>query len=120
MHELDDMAVEYEDGSCKDVDEALVKAGGCGMFQIILVAMMMVLQTATAYQTVSPYFIGYNPPWRCSDDNTTEFCHLHRGMTFDVKDGSEYQQRCLMNRSDWNYTIPKTSTLVTEVIEQCN
>ena len=104
-----------QDDCCKDVDDALVKAGGCGLFQVILVIMFMIMQMAVGYQSIGHYYIGYNPPWRCTSDNETEFCRHHKGMTFDVKDGALYQHRCLMNRSSWVYTIPRLNTIVTEV-----
>ena len=96
-------------------DELLSQAGGCGTFQFVLVLVVCSLQFSVAYQTLNMYFVGQDPPWKCTSDNVTQFCRDHPGQLFDIEHETLFKQRCSMNRSYWQYSIPRNWSVVTEV-----
>jgi hypothetical protein len=94
-----------------DVDEILTQIGGFGYFQkrqtLILGTVMFVL----TFQPLVMVFIGAEPSWKCTDGVAAGSCVLNGTLS---SGDNNYNDRCKMNRTDWQYTDEFTS-IVTEV-----
>ena len=98
-----------------DVDEFLEYVGQFGKAQIILCTLFCIIIIPTTYQTLVMSFAGNEPPWRCSSTNVINTECTMNG-TFSRGDDF-YEKRCNMNRSSWEFTKPKSFSIVTEVRE---
>ena len=96
-----------------DVDEFFVHIGQFGRTQKFLLLLFYLLMIPHSYHTLSWYFTGHSPAWRCAFLNGTQSECNHTGI-IDIGDRL-YQSRCLMERSSWTYTKPKEYSIVTEV-----
>ena len=94
-----------------DVDDILKRIGQFGVYQIFLVGLLCLLMVPVTYHSLIMAFIANNPPWRCAMNNNTQ-CNS-TGM-FDINHDF-YGERCSMDRSSWEYTKPRTFSMVTEV-----
>ena len=93
------------------IDEILEHVGQLGKYQIIVMSIFSVCLVVPAYQSLIMVFIADSPPWRCSGINMYE---CNTTTIYSVGD-SEYSSRCNMTRSAWEYTFPKSYTIVTQV-----
>lgn len=98
------------------IDEFLQKTGECGRFQITIQFLIMVTMLPMSYIPLIFYFIGHDPSWGCSEQHTsnTSVCFNHsRNKVF----AHNSQERCKLNRSEWDFRNDGRGTLVTEVCE---
>ena len=58
------------------------------------------------FQTLIMYFAAISPPWKCTSNSTV--CLSNKTFSYDDK------QRCLMSRSDWEYTEPQDFSVTTQ------
>lgn len=103
----------YKKNVLLDVDDYLVKIGEFGKAQNIILLFVYLMYILHRYHTISVYFSGHSPGWRCKG-NTPE-CNM-TGI-FDVGDAF-YEKRCSMNRSSWEYVESNSYSIVTEVREE--
>lgn len=94
-----------------DVDEYLLKIGEFGKVQKIILLVILVMCIPQSYHSISMYFTGHGPAWRCT--GKTSECNMTG--TFDVGDAF-YEKRCSMNRSSWEFVQEKSYSIVTEVV----
>ena len=94
-----------------DVDDILKKIGQFGVYQIFLVGLLCLLMVPVTYHSLIMAFIANNPPWRCAMNNNTQ---CNSTEMFDINHDF-YGERCSMDRSSWEYTKPRTFSMVTEV-----
>ncbi|XP_048579852.1 solute carrier family 22 member 15 isoform X2 [Nematostella vectensis] len=87
-----------------DIDKILSSIGGFGFFQKRNSFILGLVIFIATFQTVLIVFVGMEPPWKCAQDSTT--CTLNG--TFSSGD-ENYDSRCSMNRSDWEFTSGFTS-----------
>ena len=97
----------------RDVDEILVSIGEFSKAQILILLIIYSMYVPTIYHTMSWYFTGHSPAWRCVPQN--EECNA-TGV-FDVGDNF-YESRCSMERDSWEFVEKKSYSVVTEVTEQ--
>ena len=105
---------EYVDNNIEellDTDEFFEHVGSIGKHQILVTLIVGCLLIIPAYQALIMVFIADSPPWRCSNKNEQE-CNTTRLYT---ATDNEYRLRCDMNRSAWEYTMPKSYSIVNEV-----
>ena len=98
-----------------DVDDILKKIGQFGLYQIFLVGILCLLMVPVTYHSLIMAFIGNNPSWRCAVNST----QCNSTGIFDLNHDF-YGARCSMNRSSWEYTTPRTFSMVTEVKKKKN
>jgi len=92
------------------LDDILPLVGEFGKFQIILNIFLCILQFPGIMLIFLPYFSQHSPSWKCVQGSTV--CTLNG--TFDRTDVN-YDKRCDMARSEWEYTEAKEYSIVTEV-----
>ena len=96
-----------------DVDEILTAAGGFGRFQGILSLALVYLVLTVGQNFVSSVFIGSDPPWTCTNNNTRDFCTKNFGHDI-FSDSDDFKVRCSWNSTEWKYTTDKDYSYVTE------
>uniref|UniRef100_A0A7M5U329 Major facilitator superfamily (MFS) profile domain-containing protein n=1 Tax=Clytia hemisphaerica TaxID=252671 RepID=A0A7M5U329_9CNID len=96
-----------------DVDEFLIHIGQFGRAQKLLLLMFYLLEVPHSYHTLSWFFTGHSPPWRCSLTNNLTRAQCNSTAVYDIGDPF-YEQRCFMERDAWNYTLPRSYSIVTE------
>ena len=94
-----------------DIDQVLPHVGEFGLFQILLEGILSISYVPATYQILIVYFTAYNPAWQCVKRGNSS-CKLNGTFTSSSKD---YEKRCNMPRSDWEYTQPKDYSIVTQV-----
>ena len=97
-----------------DIDGFLYMSGECGLYQVYIVTLMMIISFPLGYPPMVFYFIGYDPTWV---------------LTKDIGDNSELpvvknphikihsrddMRRCKLNRTEWEYNFDK-ATMTTDV-----
>lgn len=95
-----------------DVDEVLTH-GGFGKFQYIAFFLITLLLMTFGYQAVLSYFVVNDPAWKCISNSTSAFCVQHFGKII-TPNNKLYSQRCLLNRTEWDYVVNKHFSIVTE------
>ena len=93
-----------------DVDQILPHVGEYGRFQIMLQSMLCVAMIPQTLQILLMYFAAYNPPWRCVFNSTD--CPMNGTFSSSSK---QYDFRCSIPRSEWEYKQPKDFSIVTQV-----
>ena len=115
-------SVEEEDVG-KDVDEILTAAGGFGRFQGIMLLVLVYLVLTIGQHFVSSVFIGPDPPWTCTTNNTSnttkDFCVKNFGRHI-ASDSDDFKLRCNWNSSEWKYTTKDDYSFVTEFDLVCS
>ena len=95
-----------------NINEFLEIVGGFGRFQWILEVFFILMFMPTVAQIYIAYFTAIDPDWRCVEDS--KVCLLNG--TFPSTD--EY--RCRIPRSEWEFTEPKSKTIVAEYNLHCD
>ena len=95
-----------------DVDEILPFVGEFSRFQIIIEVLLMISIIPYTMPILIMYFAALNSPWRCAANST--MCTFPTNQTFDSS-SSQYEARCSMKRSDWEFVQPKEFSIVTQV-----
>ena len=93
------------------IDEILPYIDEFGKYQIFFNAILCLLKIPTGNALMMPYFTHKNPPWRCITGSNSS-CNLNGTFSPSSKD---YQHRCSIPRSDWQYTQAKDYSIVTQV-----
>ena len=93
------------------IDEILPYVDEFGKYQIFFNAILCLLKIPTGNALMMPYFTHKNPPWRCVTGSNSS-CNLNGTFSPSSKD---YQYRCSIPRSDWQYTQAKEYSIVTQV-----
>ena len=88
------------------IDEMLNYTGAYGPYQWILNAIFSFIMMPQTFQTLIMYFAAISPPWKCTSNSTV--CLSNKTFSYDD------QQRCLMSRSDWEYTEPQDFSVTTQ------
>ena len=88
------------------VDQLLPLIGELGRFQITLCLILSVMVYLTAFPNTIMYFTSGSPPWRCAANSSV----CTENGTFNVSD----VRRCSMSRSEWEFTMPDTFSIVTK------
>ena len=92
------------------VDQMLEHVGSFGWYQIRLLLVLSYLEgVSIAWQVLGMTFIAAEPNWRCVTNST----ECTQPGTFGPGN-SYYNERCNMNRSEWEFTTEFTS-ITTEV-----
>lgn len=94
-------------GPVMDIDQVLVKIGEFGRYQVALEAIYCLLQIPFTLMVLLPYFTQDSPPWKCALNST--YCNATGELP------STDKLRCNIPRADWQYTLPKEYSVVTEV-----
>ncbi|XP_002158070.2 organic cation transporter protein [Hydra vulgaris] len=94
-----------------DVDNFLVLIGEFGRMQKLLVFLFSLMIIPSAYHTLIMSFIGNEPGWRCTSNNSE--CTFNSTVVF-VKGDLNYENNCKMNRTSWKFIHPKEFSIVTE------
>ena len=102
-----------------DVDEALGINESFGRFQYIIQVLFTYLSISVGYHAVMMYFIADDPSWKCTHNNTNNFCEQNFGIDIN-KDNEQFSRRCQMNRDEWTFSKDKTYSIVTEYNLVCN
>ncbi len=93
-----------------EIDDILVKIGQFGLYQKVLETVVCLSYFAGIYQIFLPYFVTYNPAWRCVFNSSQ--CSLNGSFTYGQKN---YEARCGIPRNQWEYVQEKEYSVVTEV-----
>ena len=94
-------------GPAMNIDQILTNVGEFGRFQILMEAIHCLLQIPYTLMILLPYFTQDSPAWRCSLNSTK--CNETGSLP------STNKLRCKLPRSEWEYTLPKDYSIVTEV-----
>ncbi|KXJ27984.1 solute carrier family 22 member 15 [Exaiptasia diaphana] len=86
-----------------DVDEILTQIGGYGYFQKRQTLILGLVIFVLTFQPLIMVFIGAEVPWRCTSNSTCR----HNGTIEPTN--SHYEDRCKLNRTDWQYVDKFTS-----------
>ena len=89
------------------IDQILVYIGEFGRFQIILEIIACLLQIPYTLMILLPYFTQDSPSWKCVSNSTV--CNVTGELA------SSDKLRCQIPRSEWEYSMPKDYSIVTEV-----
>ena len=81
-------------------------------FQIIIEVLLMISIIPYTMPILIMYFAALNSPWRCAANST--MCTFPTNQTFDSS-SSQYEARCSMKQSDWEFVQPKEFSIVTQV-----
>ncbi|XP_065676352.1 solute carrier family 22 member 15-like isoform X2 [Hydra vulgaris] len=92
------------------VDDILIRIGQFERAQISLLILFFLMYVPTAYQVLITSFVGYLSPWRCVKGNNTD-CKMD-GI-FSIGDDL-YDANCHMNRSSWEFILPKEFSFTVE------
>lgn len=94
-------------GPAMNIDQILTNVGEFGRFQILMEAIHCLLQIPYTLMILLPYFTQDSPAWMCSVNSTR--CNETGPLP------STNKLRCKLPRSEWEYTLPKDYSVVTEV-----
>ena len=97
----------------KEIDEIFLEIGPCAKFQILFQAASIYLSLTVGYNFVLSFFTGKDGDWSCISNNSSRFCQENYNKSFTVANENFYQ-RCNLERSEWNYSVPGTYSFVTE------
>lgn len=86
-----------------DVDKILTQIGGYGYFQKRLTLILGTVIFILTFQPLIMVFIGAEVPWKCKPNST---CTVNGTIE---STNSHYQDRCKLNRTDWQYVDELTS-----------
>ena len=95
-----------------EVDEILPFVGEFSRFQIVVEILLCISIIPPTLQLLIMYFAALNSPWRCAANSTS--CIFPRNQTIG-SDSADYKARCNMERSDWEFVVPKDFSIVTQV-----
>eukprot|EP00794_Sanderia_malayensis_P010689 gene10689-11825_t len=98
------------------VDEALPIIGEFGKFQIVLVMAFCVMKIPGSMAVLLPFFAQHDPGWKCAFNSTV--CKLNGTITSSNK--NDFEKRCNMPRSEWQFTQPKHYSVVTQFDVVCD
>lgn len=97
-----------------DIDGFLYMSGECGLYQVYIVTLMMIISFPLGYPPMVFYFIGYDPTWVLTKDigdnselSVVKNPHIKIHSRDDMR-------RCKLNRTEWEYNFDKT-TMTTDV-----
>eukprot|EP00795_Rhopilema_esculentum_P000805 gene805-10542_t len=93
------------------IDQILVHIGEFGRFQIILEIIACLLQIPYTLMILLPYFTQDSPSWKCVSNSTV--CNVTGELA------SSDKLRCQIPRSEWEYSMPKDYSIVTEFDLYC-
>ena len=97
-----------------DIDGFLYMSGECGLYQVYIVTLMMIISFPLGYPPMAFYFIGYDPTWVLTKD-ISDNSELPVVKNTHVKIHSrDDMRRCKLNRTEWEYNFDKT-TMTTDV-----
>eukprot|EP00794_Sanderia_malayensis_P010684 gene10684-11820_t len=108
----------FQDGAPKNgltIDEILPMIGGFGKFQIILEIAFCIMVFPASMAILLPYFAQHDPGWRCTFNST--ICKLDGTITSSNK--NDFEKRCNMPRSEWQFTQPKDYSVATQFDLSC-
>eukprot|EP00794_Sanderia_malayensis_P018704 gene18704-20592_t len=108
----------FQDGVAKNgltIDEVLPMIGGFGKFQVILEIVFCIISIPGAMAVLLPYFAQHDPGWTCAFNSTV--CKLNGTITSSNK--NDFEKRCNMPRSEWQFTQPKHYSVVTQFDLSC-
>jgi len=119
VHGAEEIPLEVDGGSNaktigKDlsVDGFLEIVGGFGRFQWLLEVFFILMHVTPVAQIYITYFTASDPDWKCVEDS--KICLLNG--TFPSLNG----YRCKIPRSEWEFTQPKSQTIVAEYDLHCS
>ena len=93
------------------IDEMLSIIGPFNRFQWILDAMFCIMIFPQTLQVLIMYFAALSPTWKCVSNST--ICNTTG--TFPSDD----DRRCNMSRTEWEFTVPKSFSIVTQFELYC-
>eukprot|EP00794_Sanderia_malayensis_P010680 gene10680-11814_t len=108
----------FQDGAPQNgltIDEILPMIGEFGKFQIILEIIFCIMIFPGSMAVLLPYFAQHDPGWRCASNST--ICKLNGTITSSNK--NDFEKRCNMPRSEWQFTQPKDYSVVTQFDLSC-
>ena len=89
-------------------------SGECGLYQVYIVTLMMIISFPLGYPLMVFYFIGYDPTWvltkDISDSSELPVVKNTRAKIYSRDD----MKRCKLNRTEWEYNFGKT-TMTTDI-----
>lgn len=92
--------------------DPLNAVGSFGRFQQLVIAIFCVIVLFPVYHITITYFIADIPSWRCIANSAT----CRSNATFTNKDLA----RCSMKRSEWEYTMAKSYSIITQWDLDCD
>ena len=104
----------------RDIDEILEKRGPFSFYQIMVQVTIISLVLLISYNNVLSYFTGDSPSWQCTEQRKGNFCRSISNESVITGEMIAYNQRCHMDRGDWQYTTARTYSFVTEFDLVCN
>eukprot|EP00794_Sanderia_malayensis_P018706 gene18706-20594_t len=108
----------FQGGAAKNgltIDEVLPMIGEFGKFQIILEIAFCIMIVPGSMAVLLPYFAQHDPGWMCAFNST--ICKLNGTITSSNK--NDFEKRCNMPRSEWQFTQPKDYSVVTQFDLSC-
>ena len=93
-------------------DEIISRLGGFDRFQWVIEAVFCCQMVPYVFQVLIIYFAAIDPDWRCVSNSS--ICLVNTTMP------SNNGERCYMPRSEWEYTVPKDFSIVTQFDLQCD
>ena len=96
-----------------DLDGYLNLINGFGKFQLIHLVSLSLMVAPLVYQVLLSNYTAHSPSWKCVFTNST-ISSCNKTGTFSVGD-SYYDKRCLLPRSDWEYTTKISFSIATKV-----
>lgn len=94
-----------------DTKDIFAKSGA--KFQIFVQLASIYLATTVTWEFMMTIFSGEGAGWKCTNNSKDTFCLKNRNVTF-TNAHKDYDKRCGMNSSDWQYNVHKTYSFVTE------
>jgi len=98
-------------GESLGVDGFLELVGGFGRFQWLLLVFFISMHISPVAQIYITYFTAIDPDWKCVEDS--KVCLLNG--TF----ASTNEYRCKIPRTEWEFTQPKSKTIVVQYDLHC-
>lgn len=93
-----------------DIDQIFRKEGVFSRFNVLIHLLSLLLPLCISWNMIISIFTGDDPNWKCIENSTNLFCQEFNNITFNHNDN----QRCRLERSEWNYTERKSYSFVTE------
>ena len=107
-----------------NVNDALSRVGGFGRFQQLLTACFSIMILPGTFSTLIMYFAALKPDWTCSTEgrtNTSTCATLgNENRTFPTRFASSDRGRCSLPRNEWEYTEPRSFSIVTQFDIYCD
>lgn len=94
------------------VDEMLMIVGSYGRFQKLINLILCLITLPSAVHIMIMYFAAHDPEWRCSANSTR--CLQNRSFHHTEN------QRCKLDRADWEYTKPPAYSISTQFDLNCD